>query len=428
MTEPVAIRDLTSSLVVRGTVVESDTVVVKVQSERLRGIVTRLPVEAGESVASGGVVAGVAGRPLFVLPGTVPAYRDIVPGDEGVDVRQVQKALVDLGHLDGEGETGSFDVSTQRSVREFYRSAGYKAWTTEDLLAETGSFIEAAEATVTSAERKLVSDRATLSAMIEARVESKLEGEATAGAPESDSTPGSGATASAADIAQMRQQVRYSKADLAEAEAALAAVQSAAGVCLPLAEIVFVAKLPAIVREVTSAVGDDIVAAGGQVATLITGVPRIQAVVPQGSQGGLRAGLRVRVDDDVNAREAGGTVGEVGVFRPAGSSLGESAEDVVQQLSGYPLVVDTDAPLDVSWSGLDVRVTVTLGSTDGPVLVVPLIAVHDGADGVQSVTVSADEGSMREVAVHVGMVVDGTAEVAPEVPGTLDVGDKVMVG
>ena len=41
----------------------------------------------------GSVIVEVAGRPLFVFPGTVPAYRNLSPGETGTDVAQLQAGL-----------------------------------------------------------------------------------------------------------------------------------------------------------------------------------------------------------------------------------------------------------------------------------------------------------------------------------------------
>ncbi|YCK42796.1 peptidoglycan-binding protein [Actinomadura sp. ATCC 39365] len=67
----------------------------------------------------------VNGRPVFVFAGRVPMHRGIVPGAEGDDVRQVQKALRRLGHR--VPVTGVFDGATVAAVSRFYARRGYEA-------------------------------------------------------------------------------------------------------------------------------------------------------------------------------------------------------------------------------------------------------------------------------------------------------------
>jgi peptidoglycan hydrolase-like protein with peptidoglycan-binding domain len=64
---------------------------------RSDGVYTELPDE-GERVACGDVLYRVDDEPVLLLCGTVPAYRDLVTGDRGKDVRQLNRNLRALGH------------------------------------------------------------------------------------------------------------------------------------------------------------------------------------------------------------------------------------------------------------------------------------------------------------------------------------------
>ncbi|HZM84802.1 MAG TPA: peptidoglycan-binding domain-containing protein [Candidatus Limnocylindrales bacterium] len=64
---------------------------------RLPGTVTSLPI-AGSVIKQGQVLYGVDGRPAVLLYGAQPAYRPLGPGDEGVDVKQLETALRALGY------------------------------------------------------------------------------------------------------------------------------------------------------------------------------------------------------------------------------------------------------------------------------------------------------------------------------------------
>ncbi|MEU1392201.1 MULTISPECIES: peptidoglycan-binding domain-containing protein [unclassified Nonomuraea] len=76
-------------------------------------------------LVEGAVLMEVNGRPVFVFAGRVPMHRGIVPGAEGDDVRQVQKALRRLGHR--VPVTGVFDGATVAAVSRFYARRGYEA-------------------------------------------------------------------------------------------------------------------------------------------------------------------------------------------------------------------------------------------------------------------------------------------------------------
>lgn len=90
-------------------------------------VVTSLP-EAGAELAEGAVVLTVSGRPVFLLGGERPAYRDLGPGMTGPDVEQLEAALRRLGLGPGPVD-GRYDGATGRAVQELYRRAGAPALT-----------------------------------------------------------------------------------------------------------------------------------------------------------------------------------------------------------------------------------------------------------------------------------------------------------
>ncbi|MGW4471837.1 peptidoglycan-binding protein [Nonomuraea sp. NPDC004354] len=77
------------------------------------------------TLAEGAVLMEVNGRPVFVFSGKVPMHRSIVPGAEGADVAQLQKALRRLGYR--APATGVFDQATVAAVSRFYAKRGYEA-------------------------------------------------------------------------------------------------------------------------------------------------------------------------------------------------------------------------------------------------------------------------------------------------------------
>jgi peptidoglycan hydrolase-like protein with peptidoglycan-binding domain len=82
---------------------------------QLSGVVTQASpgqVDVGE------VLYAVAGVPVRAVEGAVPFYRDLSPGVRGVDVEQLQAALVELGYLEGEPD-GVFGPDTEAAVEDW---------------------------------------------------------------------------------------------------------------------------------------------------------------------------------------------------------------------------------------------------------------------------------------------------------------------
>ncbi len=87
---------------------------------------TRMPEKAGDRVRPGHVIAEIDGRPVILLRGRLPAYRDLHEGDHGPDVTQLQRALLHLGYADYDAR-GYFGQSTALALLLFYRHLGYDA-------------------------------------------------------------------------------------------------------------------------------------------------------------------------------------------------------------------------------------------------------------------------------------------------------------
>lgn len=81
------------------------------------GTITRL-VGQGEGVGRGAELYRVDERPVVLLYGVVPMYRDLGPGDSGVDVGQLEANLAELGY-------GGFTVDDQYTSST---AAAVRAW------------------------------------------------------------------------------------------------------------------------------------------------------------------------------------------------------------------------------------------------------------------------------------------------------------
>lgn len=90
------------------------------------GVVTSLDVASGDLVEAGDQLATVNLQPVFVLPGDVPAFRDLRPGVQGADVQQLNAYLAAAGFLSGSVD-GSYDAGTSRAVSRWKKATGQPA-------------------------------------------------------------------------------------------------------------------------------------------------------------------------------------------------------------------------------------------------------------------------------------------------------------
>jgi HlyD family secretion protein len=137
---PVEEGHLTARVVTRGDVTpRNPTAILVTQPPPDRDpVLTRVP-SVGTHVAEGDVLYELAGRPIFVLEGTIPAYRDLAPGDSGQDVEGLQGALKRLGLYAGTLD-GEYGVATAGALQKLYTAHGY---TPPQAPAETRDRLEA---------------------------------------------------------------------------------------------------------------------------------------------------------------------------------------------------------------------------------------------------------------------------------------------
>jgi peptidoglycan hydrolase-like protein with peptidoglycan-binding domain len=95
--------------------------------QNVQEIVTHVFCRKGSLASQGSVLLEVAGQPYFVLQGTVPAYRDLAPGEIGEDVAQLQQDLLSLGFGTGTDTLGSYGPGTAAAVSAYYQAHGYVA-------------------------------------------------------------------------------------------------------------------------------------------------------------------------------------------------------------------------------------------------------------------------------------------------------------
>ncbi|SHJ94171.1 Peptidoglycan-binding (PGRP) domain of peptidoglycan hydrolases-containing protein [Tessaracoccus bendigoensis DSM 12906] len=130
ITAEVVKRVLSDSVVTRGDVVvlESVDVLAGRTFAADMPVITAAPLSAGAEAAPGVVILEVNGRPVFSLPGVLPAYQDLEVGATGPLVKQLQVALRGLGSTISDAD-GVFGPTTEAAVQQLYDAAGYPAQT-----------------------------------------------------------------------------------------------------------------------------------------------------------------------------------------------------------------------------------------------------------------------------------------------------------
>jgi len=168
-------RKLSADVIGRGTIdfdsPESLSLSGLVGEPGMPQIVTMIP-EEGTDLPEGAVAVEVAGRPVIVLQGELPVYRDMRPGSVGDDVLQLEQALVRLGYMSSADKT--WDNATGAGVQALYASAGYTANSTskadQEAVKSARDFVRSANQALQDAVRALnEAGGATGSALIEAQ-------------------------------------------------------------------------------------------------------------------------------------------------------------------------------------------------------------------------------------------------------------------
>lgn len=395
LTAPVVAQALRNTLPIDGTVEREHSTVITpaAPADGELGIVTAAPVSAGDTVEAGAAVIEVAGRPVFVLPGALQAYRVMGPGAEGQDVAQLNAALHHLGY-DTDPSSSQFDDAAQAAVRTFYRDRGYEVPT----VGETE--LDAAEAALTSAKR---SEEAAEITLKRARRDARST---------TDADPAARVTAQDA-LDDAERALEDAQADRERAVAEVERARAEAGPQIPIGEIAFVPTLPAVLTTSTLATGSPM---GEGNLTLSAGSLIVRGSVVQT----LAPDLSVGASAEIIAQDGTSAAAEVSAVAPA--TQAETGAAIWQ------VTLRSPEPLTQSWLGAPVRVLLDLASDDAVTLQVPEAAIETHADGTTSVTrVHGKERS--RVSVALGGSGNGYVAVTPLAgePGLAE-GDEVVIG
>jgi HlyD family secretion protein len=376
-TAKVTSQDLTSSVAMRGVVYPSTQYDVSASGTAAQLYISKLDVKAGETVRNGELIAEIDGAPMFVLSGSVPAWRDLAAGETGPDVAELQKALAALGYSDEGDTSGYYGVGTEDAVSAFYQHLGYTVPT-----AATAS-----------------------------------------------GTTGAGAAAGATGPQVPQGDVLFLPALPATVIAVNGAVGQQAG--SPFLELSASGALtltgelpPSYASQIKTGLKVQIydqatgIRAAGTVAALSTATQT----------------LPVGTTVDIGGSNSPGTTGSSGTSGSSGSSGSSGTSNGSGDTGGgsgsslfVPVTVTPSAPLPAALNGENVLVTVETGQTEGAVLTVPVAAIVTTASGQSSVTVVAAGGKQTKVPVTPGLSANGYVQVTPVTAGALTAGDTVVV-
>lgn len=447
---PIEMRVLSTEIVTRGTARFGLPQAISIVPSGLKpgaGIFTSLPTK-NTQLQEGDVIVTVSGRPVFIAQGEVPAFRDLLPGLVGDDVRQLEDALQRLGFDPGPID-GLYDEQTSMAVAGWYSAAGWEPFgptneqfahirdlehelatainnqlTAEDAVARAPLMIEAAQANANTTNllaqaavvvKTGIRDNVVLdpNSTLQERVNANAELEAAQAAEIAIRLEGDLSIQSAIDGKQVAERELNMATELVnQLSSDLDIALSRVGVQIPVNEIVFVPTLPARIDQIGVVIGDTAI---GAMMTVTNNQLAIDSSLPLNEAPLVRPGMAVTIDEPDLGITATGVVAQVA---DTPGTFGVDGFHVYFEV----LVDETPLALD----GFSLRLTIPVETTDGAVMTVPISALFLAADGTSRVQVE-NNGLLDSVIVEPGLSADGFVEVTP-IEGTLMPGQMVVIG
>ncbi len=481
---------LSADVITRGDIVYDEPVSVSLSgsfAETPEKLVVTQAVEVSADLVEGAVAVEVVGRPVFLLTGEIPMYRDLRPGATGDDVLQVEEALARMGFFFGVPDN-LWDQETSAAVAAWYETAGYRP---NGLSEEDDTALRAARDRVTAGQTAIAdaeqalrdanagsgqaavagaqaeidaardawglanidADRANLQA---ARAVTAAEQQLAAAQQDlAEGVPG--ADAAVAEAAGALEQAQFDAtrtateqqalvdaaiARLTVAQAALADLQRGVDTSAMRRQIDAAREETAVARDELAALEAELGTwlPAGEVVFLKAMPVRVDQVAfsrgsvidgafitVSGSELALRSSVSER---DAPRVEVGMEVEienpETGGMIPGviGFKADRAGTDGVQPDRIYLEITPSQLPPEIV--GTNVRVTIPVSSTGGEVLAVPAAALSATANGDTILQVEEDS-TLRTVTVEPGLAAGGLVEVTP-IEGELAEGDWVVVG
>lgn len=415
---PAEMRVLTADVVARGTARFGEPHVINLAPSTLKpsaGMITSLPA-AGSLFQEGDVLLTTSGRPVFVLEGDIPAYRDYVPGISGDDVTQLERGLQRLGFNPGPMD-GTFDVMTGAAISEWYESAGWQPFSaTPEQQANVRTLEQQLSAAMSSLEEAETAAATAVLALAVAEAEAEAANKAVMAEVAAATTEADREIAQAkATAIQLRgglavqrafdaritadRQARIMAETVERITADLEEARRQAGIKLPLDEIVFVPTLPLRVNDSIVALGD---VAGGPALTATNEQIIVDSSLPLDEAKLVQPEMAVIIDEpDLGIS----TTGVVGIVAETPGTNGLDGYHIY-----FEVIVDNGA---ASLAGVSLRLRIPVETTVGSVTVVPISALSLAPDGSSRVQVSGEDGSLTFIVVEPGLSADGYVEVTP---------------
>lgn len=175
ITVSVVLEELSADVITRGDIVFDDPVTVALSgsfAQQPEKLVVTKAVEVNAELAEGDLAVEVVGRPVFMLTGELPMFRDLRPGATGDDVLQVEDALGRLGFFTDEPDA-IWDRETGAAVAAWYEQAGYRP---NGLSEEDEGVLTAARDRVRGAEGAVADSEAALNEALAGAGESAIAG------------------------------------------------------------------------------------------------------------------------------------------------------------------------------------------------------------------------------------------------------------
>ena len=409
VTAPVEERVIENTVVLRGEVGYADSVAVNLDGAggEGRAVVTGQVPEVGAVFNAGNVALEVTGRPVIVLPGELPAYRNLSIGMRGPDVLQLKQALSSLGYASGDLGNDTFDWDTAAGLGALYEQLGYPAATGGP---EAQEQLRGAERSVRDANVSVAQAQAALDQA------------------HADNAP---------NVSSEQAALNAAWEGLNDARESLGEAQAAVLPTLPSGEALFLSGLPRRVDEVSVKRGDVLqgspmsvsgatLSISGTVskqdAELLTEGLVAEFSAPDGTA--LTAKVSKIVAPKNGKSDGGGNGGGNGGGGDDAKSGGRyTVEFTPEELSSEQIE---------ALRGTNVRLRIPVASTDGEVLAVPIAALSAGSGGEDRVELLIDvrngpNAETETITVEAGLAADGFVEITSE-DDRIAPGAKVVVG
>ncbi len=249
-----------------------------------------------------------------------------------------------------------------------------------------------------------------------------------------------------ADTAPLQESVKQAQAVVDQTTSELFLIEAEVGTKVPAGEVVFLPTLPTNVTNLSATVGSTVT---DTLLTVSSTATQITGRVSKNDGDLLEVGATVTVEIPDAGVETTGTLSQIG----AQSSQPDDPNDPFGNGGGggdssrLQVIVAPDDPAKLSeFVGYPARVRITVSSTDGEVLAVPVAALSVGPDGASRLEVlratesdgsetsdsvasgkTPSQATTEMVAVEVGLTAQGYSEIKSST-GSLAEGDRVVIG